>query len=252
MTTEGQVAIVTGGAGGIGSAVARVLAEDGAHVICVDRDRDALDGLAERAQGWDGDLAGRIEGVVQDIGDPEGVAACVRGVAERHGRIDVLVNNAGISGPARPVWEVPTDYWHDIFRVHIHGTFYFMREVIPHMTAAGYGRIVNVTSVAGKEGNPNSAAYSAAKAAAIGLTKSAGKELARTGVLVNAVTPTVIETRLVEQVTPSFHEYLVSKIPMGRIGQPAEVAELVRFLASPRVSFSTGAVFDISGGRATY
>jgi 3-oxoacyl-[acyl-carrier protein] reductase len=139
-----------------------------------------------------------------------------------------------------------------MYAVHIHGTFYFMREVIPHMTAAGYGRIVNVTSVAGKEGNPNSAAYSSAKAAAIGLTKSAGKELAQTGVLVNAVTPTVIETRLVEQVTPSFHEYLISKIPMGRIGQPSEVAELVRFLASPRVSFSTGAVFDISGGRATY
>ncbi|SNR65228.1 SDR family NAD(P)-dependent oxidoreductase [Blastococcus mobilis] len=252
MTLEGQVAIVTGGAGGIGSAIAKVLAEDGARVVCVDRNQEALDELTRRAREWGDDVAGRIEGAVVDIRDFEAVATCVKSVMKQHGRIDVLVNNAGTTGPARPMWETPVDYWHDMFQVHVHGTFYFMREVLPHMIERGYGRVVNIASVAGKEGNPNSSAYSAAKAAVIGLTKSGGKELAKTGVLVNVVTPGVIETRIVEQVTPSHHEYLLSKIPMGRAGQPSEVAELVRFATSPRVSFTTGSVFDISGGRTTY
>ena len=252
MTRQDQTAIVTGGAGGIGSAIVRVLAEDGAHVVCVDRNADGLQSLMERAQNWGDGLAGRLEGRVLDIGDVEAAANVVKEISVSRGSIDILVNNAGISGPARPIWETPVDYWHDMYRVHIHGTFYFMREVIPHMIEGGYGRIVNITSVAGKEGNPNSSAYSSAKAAAIGLTKTAGKELAKTGVIVNAVTPGVIETRLAEQVTPAHHEYLLSKIPMGRAGQPHEVAELVRFLASERCSFSTGAVFDISGGRTTY
>lgn len=253
MDLDDQVAIVTGGARGIGVAIAQALATNGAHVVCLDLDDQALAELKETTEGWNADAAARVEGRIADITDPEQVAAAVRGIAEVHGRIDILINNAGITGgAATPVWETSIERWHVLYDVLIHGTFYMMREVLPHMLGQGYGRIVNVASVAGKEGNPNSSAYSSAKAAVIGLTKSAGKELATTGVIVNAITPGVIETRMNKMVDPAHHEYLVGKIPMGRPGKPEEVAELVLWLASPRVSFSTGAVFDISGGRTTY
>ena len=217
------------------------------RVVVFDRDTS----LPEVGRGSQA-LRSGAHGYQVDVSDAEAVDSAVSQVVGEFEHLDVLVNNAGISGPARPTWETPIDYWHAIFDVHTHGTFYLMRAAIPSMIERGYGRIVNVASVAGKEGNVNTSAYSAAKAAVIGLTKSAGKELATSGVLVNAVAPGLVETQLGEQVTPSHRELLRSKIPMGRGGRPEEIAELVRFLASDRCTFSTGAVFDASGGRATY
>lgn len=168
------------------------------------------------------------------------------------GRVQILVNNAGTSGPPAPVSETTTKFFQDMLDVHLLSTFFCLRAMVPHMIADGYGRIVNVVSVAGKEGNAYKGAYSAAKAAVIGLTKSLAKELALTGVLVNAVAPTVVETALLSQSTPEHLATLTAKIPMGRQGEPAEVAEMIAWAASPRCSFTTGAVFDVSGGRMTY
>lgn len=245
------VAVVTGGAGDIGTAIAAALVADGMRVVCLDRDA-SLPPLDSVPRASPEVLASGALGYQLDVTDHARVTEVVDIIVDWCGRIDVLVNNAGISGPARPIWETPVDYWHRIFDVHAHGTFYMMRKTLPHMIERGYGRVVNIASVAGKEGNINTSAYSSAKAAVLAMTKSAGKELATSGVLVNAVAPGLIETSLGEQVTPSHRELLRSKIPMGRGGQPEEVAEMVRFLASDRCTFSTGAVFDLSGGRATY
>lgn len=245
---NGQVALVTGGASGIGLTAVELLASSGAYVVIVDRDREA----ADRAVA-DMEAAGlSVFASVGDVTSVQDVADTVRSTIRMHGKIDILVNNAGTTVPSTTLWETPPEVFEQMWRVHLFATYLYCREVVPHMIEAGYGRIVNVASVAGKEGNAGSSAYSSAKAAAIGLTKSLGKELATSGVLVNAVTPGVIRTPLVAAATPEHIERLTAKIPMGRPGEPREVAELIYWLASPRCGFSTGAVFDASGGRTTY
>ncbi|MDA8291691.1 MAG: SDR family NAD(P)-dependent oxidoreductase [Actinomycetota bacterium] len=223
-----RLAVVTGGTSGIGAAVARRLAADGLQVRTVD--------VAAGA----------------DLGVDVSSADAVRGAGEVLGRADVLVNCAGVVGPNRPVDTVTLEEWERTIAVNLTGAFLMCQAVVPGMRARGWGRIVNVASVAGKEGNPNLAAYSASKAGLIGLTKSLGKELAGSGILVNAVTPAVIATPMNADTSAETIEYMVARIPLGRIGEPDEVAAMIAWLASDECSFSTGAVFDISGGRATY
>lgn len=252
MEYQDQVAIVTGGAGGIGAAVTRLLAEGGATVVAVDRNAEALDALRQDTQCWAHDAGSRVVGHTCDITDADAVDACVEQTVGGHQRLDILVNNAGITGNNTVLWETPEDWWQRIFDVHTHATYRFMKAAIPHMLKGDYGRIANVASIAGKEGNARSSSYSAAKAAVIAMTKSVGKELADTNVRVNVIAPTVITTGMNQQVTPEYHEALLARIPMGRPGEPREVAEMIGFMVSERCSFTTGAVFDISGGRATY
>lgn len=242
---EGQVAIVTGGARGIGLAVATRLVADGASVAIADIDADTAS-LAAQALGV------RAVGLRLDVTDEDQWAAGLESIGSTFGPVSILVNNAGIAGRAGPAWELSVAEWQQVIAIDLGGVFIGCRAVLPGMIERGYGRIVNIASIAGKEGNPNAVPYSAAKAGVIGLTKAIAKEVATTGVLVNAVTPAVIETEILKQVTDEHVAYMTSKIPMGRVGQPEEVAALVRFLCSSEVSFSTGAVFDISGGRATY
>jgi 3-oxoacyl-[acyl-carrier protein] reductase len=242
---ENRVAIVTGAARGIGAAAARQLASDGFRVAVADIDLDA----ATETTASIGDAALAVH---LDVTDPESWSEVATTVTSQLGPITALVNNAGIAGRAAPAWELSIEEWQQVIAIDLSGVFYGCRTVLPAMMAAGYGRIVNIASIAGKEGNPNAAPYSAAKAGVIGLTKSLAKEAATQGVLVNAVTPAVIATPILEQVSQEHIAYMTSRIPMGRVGQPEEVANLVSFLCSERVSFSTGAVFDISGGRATY
>jgi 3-oxoacyl-[acyl-carrier protein] reductase len=238
---EGQVAVVTGGAAGIGRAVAERLAGEGAKVSVWDMDSEALGTCSFAAH------TARI-----DQSDESAVAAAVAEVRARLARIDILVVAAGITGPNLPVADYPGDAWRRVIDVNLNGVFYCNRAVVAGMAAQGYGRIVNIASVAGKEGNPNASAYSASKAAVIGLTKSLGKELATKGVTVNCVTPAAVRTAIFDQMTPEHIEYMLSKIPMGRFGTVDENASMICWLASRECSFSTGAVFDISGGRATY
>ena len=226
----GRTAIVTGGAQGIGAAIVRRLEQSGAKVRI-----------------WDLDASPRVD--VSDLASVE--SAVQRSLAEL-GKIDVLVNNAGIAGMTKPVVDYPVEEWKRVLDIDLTGPFLCCRAVVPHMTRAGYGRIVNIASIAGKEGNPNAAAYGAAKGGLIAFTKSLGKELARTGVLVNCVTPAAAQTAILDQVTPEFAKFMLSKIPMGRFVKVEEIAALACWLASEDCSFSTGGVFDISGGRATY
>ncbi len=242
---EHRVAIVTGAARGIGAAAARQLASDGFHVAVADIDLDA-------AQATASDIGESAIAIRLDVTDPESWRAAVDDVTQRLGTVTALVNNAGIAGRAAPAWELSIEEWQQVIAIDLSGVFYGCRTVLPGMMETGYGRIVNIASIAGKEGNPNAAPYSAAKAGVIGLTKSLAKEVATKGVLVNAVTPAVIATPILEQLTQEHIDYMTSRIPMSRVGQPEEVANLVSFLCSDKVSFSTGAVFDISGGRATY
>ena len=242
---QDQVAIVTGGARGIGFAVAERLIADGASVAIADIDADAASQAAQK-------LGQRAVGLRLDVTIEEQWAAGVESIAATFGPITILVNNAGIAGRAVPTWELSVAEWQQVIGIDLSGVFIGCRAVLPGMMEREYGRIVNIASIAGKEGNPNAAPYSAAKAGVIGLTKAIAKEVATRGVIVNAVTPAVIETEILKQVTDEHIAYMTSRIPMGRVGQPSEVAALVRFLCSKEVSFSTGAVFDISGGRATY
>ena len=241
---EGRIAVVTGAARGIGLAVAERLTASGASVAVWDVDGRA----AEKAAA---SLA-NAHPVAVDVSDADSVAKAVKATLGRFGRVDCLVNNAGIAGPTGPLWDYPIDTWRQILEIDLTGVFLCCRAVVPVMLKNDYGRIVNVASVAGKEGNPNAAAYSAAKAGVIALTKSLGKELATTGIRVNAVTPATVQTELLKQFDQSQVDYMLSKIPMGRLGLPEENAALIAWLCSPDCSFSTGAVFDTSGGRCTY
>ena len=241
----GQTAIVTGAATGIGEAIAQRLAAAGATIAIVDLD---VAGAQKVAQ----EIGGGSFAIEADIAQPEAVRRAVQEVLERTGRIDILVNNAGIAGPAAPIWEQTDEDWQRNIAINLTGVFNFCRAVVPHMRSRGYGRIVNIASIAGKEGNPRMAPYSATKAGVIGLTKSLGKELATDGICVNAVAPAVVQTRILDQLTPAQVAYMTDKIPMKRTGQPAEIAAVVYFLASPDCSFVTAQCYDASGGRATY
>jgi 3-oxoacyl-[acyl-carrier protein] reductase len=244
---KGQRAIVTGGAQGFGRAIAERLLRSGARVSLWDRDADVLTRTA-------GELAalGEVHTADVDVANDAQIDAATRAVAERFGGIDILVANAGIAGATAPVWEYPVDAWRETIDVDLTGVFLCCRAVVPHMRAQHYGRIVNVASIAGKEGNPNASAYSAAKAGVIALTKALGKELAGDDIAVNCITPAVAKTRILDQVTQAHIDYMLSKIPRGRFLQVEELAALVAWLVSKENSFTTGAVFDLSGGRATY
>ena len=218
---------------------------EGGIVVLADADFDQARTEAKRL--GHGAFAEKMN--VADIGS---VTSAITATIDRLGRLDILVNNAGIHGPSVPISQLTDEDWYNVLAVDLTGVFYCCRAVIPHMRDRKYGRIVNISSIAGKEGNPNAIPYSSAKAGVIGLTKALAKEVARDGILVNAVTPAVIDTDILKQVSPQHVEYMVSRIPIGRVGQPEEVAALVAWLCSEECSFSTGAVFDISGGRATY
>ncbi len=241
---ERRAAVITGGASGVGrEAAARIVAEGG-RVCLWDWDEKAL---AEAARAVPGALTARV-----DVADPDGVSRAAESAFASFGRLDILIASAGITGPTATLWEYPIQDWRRVIDVDLHGVFNTCRAVVPLMLKNDYGRIVNIASVAGKEGNPNASAYSAAKAAVIGLTKSLGKELAPTGVRVNCVTPATFKSPILAQLPQSQIDYMRSKIPMGRLGEVEEVASLVCWLASEECSFSTAATFDISGGRTTY
>jgi NAD(P)-dependent dehydrogenase (short-subunit alcohol dehydrogenase family) len=244
----GRVAIVTGAAEGIGFAVARRLAAAGARVAIADIDGAAARRAAERIT-QDG---GAALGVAADVADERAVQEMVRQVRDELGDADILVNNAGIVGDTNDVQDFAIDAWDRALAVNLRGVFLCCRFVLPGMQAKGRGRIVNVASIAGKEGNPRMCAYSASKAGVIGFTKSLAKEVARQNILVNAVAPAVIATRLSDELEPSVLAYMVERIPMGRVGQPEEVAALIHWLCGDECSFTTGQCLDISGGRATY
>src|SRR6478672_5641058 len=239
----GKVAVITGGARGIGLAIVERMVNSGARAAVWDRARIEKGGKAEAAG---------ATLIAADVSDADSVAHALAETEARVGPVDILVNSAAIGGVNTTVAQYPLDEWRAVLDVNLTGTFITCRAMVPGMEKRGYGRIVNIASIAGKEGNPNACAYSASKAGVIALTKSLGKELATTGVRVNCIAPAVIETEMLEQSTREHIAYMVSKIPMGRLGQVDEVAALVCWLASEECSFSTGAVFDISGGRATY
>ena len=241
----GRRAVVTGAASGIGLAIARRIAASGARVVLWDRAAEALEGAAST-------LGPAATAMAVDVADSGSVQRAALEVLRSGDAVDVLVNNAGISGPNAPTWHYPPDDWRRVLDVNLTGTFLCCRALIPAMVAKGYGRIVNIASVAGKEGNPNAAAYSASKAGVIALTKTLGKELAGAGVNVNCVAPGAVRTGIFDQMSAEHVAYMLSKIPMGRFGTADEVASLVAWLCTAECSFSTGAVFDMSGGRATY
>jgi 3-oxoacyl-[acyl-carrier protein] reductase len=226
--TETRTALVTGGASGLGKAAAARLARDSVRVVTLD--------IADGAD------------ISADVTD----AGAIQAAADRIGQVDILVNSAGVVGPNAPLWQIPTEGWRRTFDVNVTGTFHTCRAFVPGMRDKGWGRIVNIASMAGKDGNPNMSPYSASKAAVIALTKSLGKELAKSGVLANCIAPAVIETPMNATTSPEALAHIAGLIPMGRIGRADEVAELIAWLCSDKVSFSTGAVYDISGGRATY
>jgi 2-dehydro-3-deoxy-L-rhamnonate dehydrogenase (NAD+) len=244
---HGRNAVVTGGARGIGFACAQRILESGGRVSLWDQDEAALESAATELNAGD-----RLRVAVVNVADGDRVQAAASLTETAMARVDVLINNAGITGPNKPTWEYEPAEWRKVIEIDLTGAYLVARAFLPGMIANHYGRIVNIASVAGKEGNPNAPAYSAAKAGLIGLTKSMGKELAGTGVLVNCVTPAAAKTALFDQMTEQHIAYMRSKIPMDRFVEPAEIAALVAWLCSEECSFSTGAVFDLSGGRATY
>ena len=244
---KGRVAVVTGGAQGIGYAVAERMLQSGATVSLWDVNEVQLGKARETLS-----RSGEVGIQVVELTDENSVAAATKATRSVFGRIDALVNSAGITGGNGTTWELAPDVWRRVIEVNLVGCYLTCRAVVPGMIERGYGRIVNIASVAGKEGNPNASHYSASKAGLIGLTKSLGKELAKTGVLVNAVTPAAAKTPIFDSMKQEHIDFMLSKIPMGRFGETHEIAALVAWLASEECSFSTGAVFDLSGGRATY
>jgi 3-oxoacyl-[acyl-carrier protein] reductase len=243
----GRVAIVTGGVSGIGLAIAQRLADSGATVSLWDRDAAALAKIAKELG-----TKTRTHSANVDISNYQQVAGAAKETAAALGKIDILVNSAGVAGANAMVWEYPVEEWIRVHNINLHGTFYTCREVVPHLQKNGYGRIVNIASIAGKEGNPSASAYSASKAGVIGFTKSLGKELAKQNITVNCITPAAVKTPIFDQVTQQHIDYMLQKIPMGRFGGVEEIAAMVCWLCTEDASFSTGAVFDLSGGRATY
>jgi len=241
---DGRTAIITGGASGLGREVARRIVAEGGRVLLWDLNLAALREAKKDV--------GAVEVKAFDVSDHGAVAEAATKAFETLGRIDILVNSAGITGATAPVVEFPVDNWQRVIEINLNGVFYCCRAVLPHMLHTGYGRIVNVASVAGKEGNPNASAYSASKAGVIGFTKSLGKELATKGVIVNAVTPATFDSPILEQLPQSQVDYMRSRIPMGRLGEVWETAAMVCFMASEECSFTTAATFDTSGGRTTF
>jgi 3-oxoacyl-[acyl-carrier protein] reductase len=244
---DGRRAVVTGGAQGIGRAVAERLLASGAAVALWDRDQALVD--ATRAE-----LAsqGTVQALAVDVTDLAAVESATAATRQTLGGIDILINNAGIAGPNHPLWEYPPEAWRQVIEIDLNGVFYCCRAVVPLMLAQNYGRIVNVASIAGKEGNPSASAYAAAKAGVIALTKALGKELATYDIAVNCITPAAARTRIFDQITQEFVDYMLTRIPRGRFVEVEEIAAMVAWLASAENSFTTAAVFDLSGGRATY
>ena len=244
---NGKNAVVTGAARGIGLAIVQRLLASGARCSLWDIDQSALSSASKCLAS-----PSAVHTMAVDVTNASAVQAAADATSKHFGSIDILVNNAGIAGVSKKTWECTLDEWRKVIDLDLFAVFLCCHAIVPRMLAKGYGRIVNIASIAGKEGNPNASHYSAAKAGVIGLTKSLGKELAQTGVIVNCVTPAVIETDILKQCSEEHVKYMLSKVPMGRAGQVGEVAALVAWLCSAECSFSTGAVFDISGGRATY
>ena len=244
---NGKTAVVTGAARGIGCAIVERLLGSGAACSLWDRDADALACTAKTLS-----AKGRVHTATVDVTEASSVQAAAQATLKAFGNVDILVNNAGIAGASKPTWELAPAEWQQVLQIDLFGVYLCCHALVPSMRERGYGRIVNIASIAGKEGNPNASHYSAAKAGVIALTKSLGKELAKSGVIVNCITPAVIETDILKQITQQHIDYMRSKIPMDRFGSKEEAAALVAWLCSEECSFSTGAVFDLSGGRATY
>ena len=240
-----QVAVITGGGQGIGLAIASRLVASGARVSLWDINEEVLASAK-------GQLGAAASTVKVDIVDSAAVAAAAQQVADAHGRIDILVHSAGIAGKNAPLDEYELDEWRRVIDIDLNGAFYVNRAIVPHMKARNYGRIVNIASIAGKEGNPNASAYAAAKGGVIAMTKALGKELAKHNIAVNAITPATAKTRILEELKPEFIDYMLSRIPRGRFLEVEEAASMVGWLVSPENSFTTASVFDLSGGRATY
>jgi 2-dehydro-3-deoxy-L-rhamnonate dehydrogenase (NAD+) len=245
---KARLAVITGGAQGIGFAIAQRLASSGADLALWDRDEAALQAAADSLAG----SGTRVTTHVADVTDYSAVEAAAQATVLAHSHIDILVTSAGIAGPNVSTWEYPLEDWRRVIDINLIGIFHCCRAIVPHMLDRDYGRIVNIASIAGKEGNPNASAYSASKAGVIALTKSLGKETAGKNIAVNCITPAVAKTRLFEQMTQAHIDYMLSKIPRNRFVEVDEIASMVAWLVSEENSFTTGAVFDLSGGRATY
>jgi len=238
-----KIAVITGGAQGFGYSMVERFSQSGATVVIWDKDKDLIESL---------NLPKNVTAVQTDVTSYESVENSVKETLSKHNKIDILVNNAGIAGPSFKTWEYPIDQWQNVVDIDLTGVFYCCKAVVPHMVKSDYGRIVNVSSIAGKEGNPNAMPYSAAKAGVIALTKSLGKELSDKNIAVNCVTPAAAKTRIFDQISQEHIDYMLSKIPRGRFLKVDELASMVSWLVSEENSYTTGAVFDLSGGRATY
>ncbi len=238
-----KTAVITGGAQGFGYSMVERFSQSGAKVVIWDKDKELIDSL---------DLPSNVIAVQTDVSSYDSIESSVKETLNKNSTIDILVNNAGIAGPSFKTWEYPIDEWQNVVDIDLTGTFYCCRAVVPHMLKNNYGRIVNVASIAGKEGNPNAMPYSAAKAGVIALTKSLGKELSDKNIAVNCVTPAAAKTRIFDQISQEHIDYMLSKIPRGRFLKVGELASMVAWLVSEENSYTTGAVFDLSGGRATY